>query len=457
MGIEFAYFQPYFGAENSFIYLLIAVLFLLAIFSFIKSEYDVLNPSFIYSICLTVFCILAALYTKTWDLPMHFNTSIIIIIMSLMFIGGGALADFCCNINKNATKQKSFVTKEFLINGPLCFFLTIILLYFLYLNYLDFVNIATQVTKETEFNKMLKPVIDGLNLQKIQLSRWNSYRLRFATGMAYLSILAIWINVMVRRYKEIMKWSVFVLLYFPFIILTGGRQQFMYLIIFSLISFFLVYRKSHNNKYSLKKEIFIIGIATIAFLFCFLGMGLVNGKIGADASFIKVLAHYAGTNISAFDVYINEMVMPDTPYIGTTTFAPIYNFLYKYGVNVPHFFQYITLFTVFGPVTTNVYTAFYRYIHDFGYFGCSMIMFLLGFVYTYIYKQIYHYDLKNWMILIYASIAYPIFLIGREERFFNEILSMWNVSFIVEILVLYKVFEFLNKWRLNNNEIKKYH
>lgn len=44
-------------------------------------------------------------------------------------------------------------------------------------------------------------------------------------------------------------------------------------------------------------------------------------------------------------------------------------------------------------------------------------MFLMGFFYTFLYRQLYHYGLKNWMILIYASIAYPIFLIGREERF----------------------------------------
>lgn len=52
MRVEFTYFQPYYGAENSFIYLLTATLFLLVIISFIKSKFDVLNPSFIYSICL---------------------------------------------------------------------------------------------------------------------------------------------------------------------------------------------------------------------------------------------------------------------------------------------------------------------------------------------------------------------------------------------------------------------
>lgn len=261
MGTEFTYFQPYYGAENSFIYPLVVALLLLSIFSFIKGKYDLLNPSFIYSACFTAFCMLAALYTEKWNLPMHFNTAIIIIAMSVIFLIGGGAADFCCNVNKRIVKQNSSSIERFVIDWRIWIFCIILILYFLYLNYLDFVNLATQVTKETEFNKMLKPFLDSLNLQEIQLPRWNSYRLRFVTGMAYISLIAIWINIMARHYREIVKWSFFVVLYFPFIILTGGRQQFMYLIMFALISFFLIYRKSHNNKYSLKREIFIISIA----------------------------------------------------------------------------------------------------------------------------------------------------------------------------------------------------
>lgn len=457
MKLEFTVFQPYYGAENSFIYLLTAVLFLLAVISFIKDKCDVLSPSFIYSICLSSFCLLAALYTDIWDLPMHFNTALIIVIMSITFLMGGNLADFCCQINDNIIKPQTTIAKGFFIAWPAWILCVILLAYFIYLNYLDFINLAAQVTRETDFAKMLTPFINGLNHQEILLPRWNSYRMRFATGMAYLSFFAIWINVMAKQYKEIMKWSIFIFLYCPFIILMGGRQLFMYLIIYALISGFLVYRKMHDNKYSIKKELSCIGLAIVLFLCCFLGVGLFNGKIESDASFLKVLVHYAGTNISAFDVYVNEMALPDTQYVGTTTLTSIYNFMYKYGFNVPHFSQYITLFTSFGPVTTNVYTAFYRYIHDFGYFGCGMVMFLLGFFYTYLYRKVYYYGLRNWMILIYSSIVYPIFLIGREERFFNEILSVWNLSFIVEVLILYKFFEVLSMRRLNDNEFKSSH
>lgn len=449
MRIEFTYFQPYYGAENSFIYLLTAILFLLAVISFIKGKYDVLNPSFIYSICLGGFCALAALYTEAWNLPMHFNTAVLLIVMSILFFMGSCLADFYCSSVKVSSGCLSKGPCGFFIDWPVWIFFMLLLFYFAYLSYTEFFDAASRVTTETEFLKMLKPFNSGLTHQQITLTRWNSYRFRFANGMAYLSILAVWLNIMTRQYKEAIKWSCFVFLFVPFMILTGGRQQFMYLVIFAMISFFLVYRKNYRGASTLSKELAIIGIAVAAFLFCFLGIGIINGKIGSDTSFLNVLAHYAGTNISAFDVYINEMLLPDTPYIGTTTLDPIYIFLNNHGFAVPRFYQYITLFTIFGPITTNVYTAFYRYIYDFGYLGCGIIMLLIGFFYTSIYRNLYYRGLKNWTILLYASIVYPIFLMGREERFFNEILTTGKISFIVELLILYKFFEFLNERRSN--------
>ena len=455
MSIEFTYFQPYYGSENSFIYILVLVLFLLAIFSFIKSKYDVLNPSFIYSICLTGCCALAALYTKTWNLPMHFNTAVIIISMSILFLLGGCLAEYCCSINKSINDYNSINSKGFLISWPVWFFLITVLLYFIYLNYLEFMTVAKYVTSETKFTNMLTPFVRGLAHHDIELTRWNTYRFRFANGVAYISVLGAWLNLMANQRKEALKWSCLVLLFIPFVVLTGGRQQFMYLIIFAMISFFLVYRKNHKMEGNLCREISIIVLAVAAFLFCFLGVGVLNGKIEANTGFLNVIVHYAGINISAFDVYINEMVKPDTPYIGETTLIPVYGFLHAHGFNdLPVFSMYNYEFTAFGPVTTNVYTAFYRYINDFGYIGCAVIMFLLGFLYSFLYKKIYYYGLKNWMILVYASISYPIFLIGREERFFNEILSTGEVSFLIETLILYKLIELFNEWKEKCNEAK---
>lgn len=442
MGVDFTYWFPIYGAMNSFIYCLTAILFLLAVILFLKNNFDIMNPAFIFCICFSGCCGLAALYTQVWDLPMHFNTAIIIISMCVFFIVGSFLASLTGII---PTKNDSYLVKGLSISTPIWLCVVGILLVCVYLNYTNFIHVARQVTNETEFSKMLFPLVDGLAHRTIEMGRWNAYRLRFATGIAYISVLAVWINIMAHEYKETMKWACLVLLYIPFMILTGGRQRFLYLILFSLVSFFLVYRKGNAGYRNVGKEFLIIGIAVIAFLTCFLGIGVINGKIGSNTRFLSVLVHYAGTNISAFDVFVNEMIVPDTQYIGTTTLDPIYGFLHRRGFDVPEFFQYITLFTHFGPVTTNVYTALYRYIMDFGYLGCALVMMLLGFFYNFLYRKIYEYGMKNWMILLYSAIVFPIFLMGREERFFNEVLTFGNISFCVELVVLYKVFEFFSK------------
>lgn len=451
MGINFTYFYPTSGSQDSFIYPLTIILFLFTCISFIKGKYDLLNPSFIYSICLTGCCLLAAIYTEMWGLPMHFNSAMILIIMSALFLLGGYVAELKVVEPQYLTLMK--IPKHgFSISWQLWSVFIFIMLYFAYLNYRDFLYVASQVTSETELSKMLGPVNSGFTHRIIELSRWNAYRFRFAMALSYVSVLAVCINIVVHKYKEVFKWSWFIVLFVPFMILTGGRQQFMYLVIFSMITYFLVYRRYNLGKISLGKEIMVIGIALAFFLIFFIGIGIINGKISLDKDIVRVLVHYAGTNISAFDVFINEMTILDGSYIGTTTLVPIYSFLHNHGVDVPQFFQYITMFTALGPVTTNVYTAFYRYINDFGYTGCAILMLLIGFLYTFLYRKMYALGLKNWMILIYASNVYPIFLMGREERFFNEILTTSRISFVVLLVLLYKFFEFMSNRKEEKNE-----
>ena len=442
MGIEFSFFQPISNSNYSFIYPLVICLFLITIISFLRYKY---------SISITGCCTLASLYTEKWDLPMHFNTAIILIIMSLSFLIGGYLADRA-SINTNIFNKTSVRISSFGISWQIWLFFVFLIGYFLYLNYIDFVELASKVTNETDFLKMLGPVNDGLTHQIIENGRWSAYRFRFAMAMAYLSVLFLCINLLGRKYAEVFKWGIFILLFLPFIVLTSGRQEFMYLVIFSMITFFLVYRRYNTNKGRIGKEILVVSLSLLFFLVFFLGIGFINGKISSDLSVVRVLVHYAGTNISAFDVFVNEMVIPESNFVGTKTFASIYAFLHRYGVDIPQFYQYITMFTAFGPVNTNVYTAFYRYISDFGYMGCSILMLLIGFLYTFMYRKIYALGLKNWMILIYASNVYPIFLMGREERFFNEILTSSRISFVILLLLLYKFFEFMNNRKERKNE-----
>ena len=139
MRIEFTYFYPFSGAENSFIYLLAAVLFLLAVASFIKSKFDMLNPSFIY-------CVL--------------------------FLLGSHMAEYCCLTAKDTLlKKECEVSRGFFISWPIWIFFIVLLLSFAYLSYTEFLTAASRVTTETEFTKMLKPFINGLTSWLINIRK----------------------------------------------------------------------------------------------------------------------------------------------------------------------------------------------------------------------------------------------------------------------------------------------
>lgn len=447
---EFSLWFPTYGSGDSFIYLLFFVLLLLSIICFLFSKYDILYPPLIGTISFTCCVGLAALYTNLWNLPMHFNTAIIIICMVSLFIGGGFIATNSIYklIAKKQNTNKTIYTIDKAINITFKYLLLIILLllFSLYYNYKEFIVLASQVTDSHNFSEMLFPVTNGVAQGIIKFSKLFSYRLLFAKSISYTSVIFFWYNFAEKKYFNCLKWSILTVLYFPFILLTAGRQLFLYFILFSLISLIMILRKRSIIQKGLK-EIYIVLVAFLGFLLFFLGTGLLNGKINANLGLFRVLVHYAGVNISGFDVYINEMIIPDTPYIGLHTLSPITFFLNHFGLNYPDGIGYIPLFTVFGSVSTNVYTALFRYIIDFGFIGCGIIMFLLGFGYTFFYEYIAIKNYKSWMVMLYAFISYPIFLLGREERFLNEIFTTRTGYTFLMMMLFYKFVNAVNQER----------
>lgn len=438
MGIEFIQWFPSYGSTGSFIYCLTAILFLLSLIIFICSDYDILFPPFICSLAMTGCCGLAAIYTVNWNLPMHFITAMTIIVMVFLFVVGGAIAK-SVTVNSYIQSNK---TNQFILPDPLWALIMIILLGFLFLNYHDFLDLAREVTTTNKFSEMLMPVIDGITHQRIHFSRLHSYRLTIATIISYCSVIGIWVNLIQKKWKDFLKWLLILILYLPFLILTGGRQPFLYLCLFMMISFLLIHRKMDlNDTSSYKSEILIISVSLVVFLAVFLGIGVVNGKVDASKGFLRVLGHYFGMNIATFDVFMNEMTIIDTPYIGKTTLNAVYSFLNHRGFDIPEGNMYITLFTNFQIYSTNVYSAFYRYITDYGFIGCGIIMFLYGYLVTKFYIAIRNQGYPLTMILIYAYIAYPFFLLGREERLMNELVSTATIYTLVGMFLFLKFIE----------------
>lgn len=450
MGKAFYLIPSVYGHEEGFLLLAVGILFLAWGLIIVRVKYDLLHPAVIFTGGVTACCGLDLVVASAWDLPFHFNTSMVILGMAFLFVMGTWSASLVVpdrRAGKLNEKIEVLPLQRKVYLGCLVICGVIVCL-----NFKEFLDIAHRLTTTNSLGGMLLAITDGQAHEKFRFSKVFTYGGLLVKGIAYIALTEIWRNLFAKAYRECLKWGSLVLFYPMTVIITGGRQAFLYLVIFAVVSFLLVWRRSNGHaEENVKKELRIVGIGVIAFFFFFIGLGLWNGKIANLGATLRVLAHYGGTNISALDVYLNQILLyaPENEYIGGCTLNSGYSILRKLGMDLPEYTGYIRSFVDFGYITTNVYTSFYRYIVDYGFIGCGIISFLIGYIYTLAYRAIYYFGMKDWMILVYSSSVFPIFLMGREERFFNEVTTtqqtfLWIVLIIGSIL--------LNKWNQKQGE-----
>lgn len=82
-----------YGCDNNFIWPLTLILLMLGITVFIKVQFDLLHPVFLFIGGITACCALDATVIEMWDLPFHFNTAIILVGMVGCFLAGSVLVE----------------------------------------------------------------------------------------------------------------------------------------------------------------------------------------------------------------------------------------------------------------------------------------------------------------------------------------------------------------------------
>lgn len=418
------------------IYLLAVVLVVFSMGIYISEKKDILSPSVIVGASFALCVCLDALCAEEWDLPMHINTCIAILCGILSFNIGA------CVVGQSFSKVKTVKFNDdnrFDVQIIWISLMSLVLLCFLYLNYNEFNAISHKFTTSENFSVMLRTVIDKLQAGEVKYSTWYTWRMIIAQAVTYVSLFSFIYNAIYLRI-HMFRFLVPVAIYIPILIVTAGRQDFLYLAIFILVSTIFLYQSKYN--FDVRKSYKVLGFLFLcfcAFLIFFFVSGILSGKIQAGMSPVKVLAHYAGTNISALDVFINQVTIPDDQYIGQITLTKIYNNLRSFGIDVPEKNVYISTFVFFSGISTNVYTAFRRYIQDYGYFGCFLIMFILGSLYSSFYGILKYRTKSCFLLIVYSTYCYPIFLFCREERFMTSILS---ARCLFTVLIMFLVYKF---------------
>lgn len=435
------------------IYLLLAMLLCMAVFFYLLADEDLVSPCVVVPAAFAFCTGLAAIYTVEWSLTMHADSCLVIVAMVVCFEVGAFLSIrsfYGRSLPKPHEENSGFVL-------PWCFLLPLLLLMGImaYLNYQELWQISRQFTNSNELGDIIGDTVHNMQMgaSSRKFSRWYNYRMIFGQGAAYVCWFAMLCNLFDRRRSLLynLRFALPMCLYIGFILFTSGRQQIVYVAIFTMVVGSVLYVRSHGFTKGAYRRIILLAVgAFLGFVALFYGMGMLSGKIDESKTVLRVLAHYAGTNITAFDYFLYHLPIPESEYIGTMTLLDVYAKLGKFLPGLPETHGYIKEFVQYDLISTNTYTALRRYIQDYGFVGCGIIMFLLGTLYQTLHNIIKYSQRRSFLLLAYGLFCYPFFLLCREERFLTSVVSFNTLYLLLTAYIFYRSLLYLKRKEVIN-------
>ena len=446
---------------------LFVLLLILSIFLFKFYKKDVLEPSSLFSLSFLTLTFMGLLNSQRWSIKLHFNTFLVV------FIGVIEFCIVCFYTKKVYEKKHSKPSKAFfktskIIDIPK--WLEIIYLFFsigVCIVFLYYIIVAVN-GKFDSISNISKIIGDYDYLSKFT-DQYDKVKLPFIVSNLRFAIVAIgsWINyIIIYNYIYNKKIKVVEILISVVAIiatlLDGSRTGALYYII-SFIAMFLIIRNKKNNysnNFSLKM-LKGIAIVSLAFLITFIPLASILGRKTNNIKIFDYMSIYCGGQLKNLDLALQEGPFPkESKIIGSQTFYILIKTLgeklnlkdYKpYHLDAP--FRYIN-----GYNLGNVYTTFYPYIYDFGYFGAFILVFFMALISQWIYERSKYSRIKgsvNINIVAYAYLANMLIMAYFSNKFYENILSMVFLKYLLIWVFCNLVFKYIIERKGMNKKNEK--
>ena len=221
-------------------------------------------------------------------------------------------------------------------------------------------------------------------------------------------------------------------------LLTSGRFDVLSNMIACVFMFHMV-RIQRLGRYRTYKFGFVVRVVLLvmAAAWFFYWIKEFAGRVSEDTLF-DYTAHYLGTGIINFDLYLKNPPMPSNIW-GKETFYALLNVLRRLGIADFESYIYHKEFrSIAGVGTGNIYTALRACHYDFGVAG----MYILHTLFSLFYALCYEYTKKkrsNLSIVYFGQIYYCTILYMYNDFFYSNIVSVGFAIKCVMIYVLYKL------------------
>ncbi len=416
------------------IYVLTLMLVFLLVIAYSSSGQDVFYPWVIVIASFLNSTVLAMLNLDYWQYGFHEETCLVISAALVMFGIGAILAShfLACRV-KAKGEDSTFYDIPPVI--PVAIFFVLLMMAMAVFN--NMYAISLEYGNADGIKGVLPTLRRLIEARQLTLPKLQIYSSIIALPVSVFFMYAFLHNFF---HIGLRKRSFFYLLpllaYVPHIILSTGRLEFLSVTIIIILMSGILYQNKWGISFKSNLRIFsLIVVAMMIFFTVFLGVGSFTWKgVSAEHNPFKILSHYTGTQIPAFDVFLQNHY-PEDDWIGGHTLIGPYGNLKSLGVKVPEASMFME-FTHFANVDTNVYTSLRRYIQDYGYVGMSILVFLFGVIYTAFYHLVRCGKGGNYGLLLYFMMAWPLFLFGHDDLLITGIVSTRTIYYMIILGIL---------------------
>lgn len=469
------------------LYLLFGIAGLFLVFHFVITDHDFMHPSVIFSLAFFIYIFVCVCGQSAYQIKISPVTVAVIFTGLLTFSAVSCMCTIGLRKKTNrryalhAAGQLSFSEiKPEEIYIPTSFVLILIVLQLLtnwfFIRYLraladaymlSYGPLSTSIGDLISFYDTLTKFWTDI-FAKLNVSIPIGYRIGnpVCAALEYLLLYAAVYNFTLKKKINPLHLIVFVLMIVR-IMLNGSRSPVLRMITFSIVIWYVTGRRlgRHSKKGSWRTLFRLVLLAAAAGILM-VAMLFVMGRASKMANLGTYIFTYLGAPVVNLDTFLKNTPQLDlfhgadpTALWGSQTFKSLYAYLGKYIGN-PAFSGIANIDTfVFsdnGVEIGNVYTMFYKYIYDFGFFGVVPLTAVMAFYYTVSYEKITHGDMPQRAVSLtafyYAYLFNDLVMSAFSCRFYEII---FDAPFI-KMLVLAWIFDALfveRRIRIGGREI----
>ena len=197
------------------------------------------------------------------------------------------------------------------------------------------------------------------------------------------------------------------------------------------------YIRKNRKVISVKRNIIIFIMGIVLLLFFGL-MGVMMERPGQEDPFMVVCRYFA-TGIMGLNYASGTEQFYPSVLFGEATFGGIWRCINDYIVNINYdYYQDFNFYN--GYSLGNTYTGLYKYYSDFGFWGISILPFILGWIFSNFYNKIINKNVNFIEILLFGYFVKGIVLFSYDELMISTQISFGLISDIIYIFFIKNCF-----------------